>query len=279
MADIAISAAQVKALREASGMGMMECKKALLACDGDFDSAQDWLRVKSGAKADKVASRQASEGKIAFASHNGVGVLVEVSCETDFVARDENIAAFASAVADAVAAAGSIPDDINTLPLANGQNAEEMRQNMVMKLGENISIRNVKAISTSNSTTDGNIAAYIHSGDKIAAMCTINGDIELGRDICMHIAAMQPRYLNTESVPENVIARERDVFTQQAVESGKSAEMAEKIVAGKLNKHLAEITLMQQPFVKDTEQTIAQVLKKADASITAFELLIVGAAS
>ena len=271
MADI--SAAQVKALRESTGMGMMECKKALVECEGDFDRAQDWLRVKSGAKADKVSARQASEGRIAFAEHNGTGALAEISCETDFVARDENIAAFANAVAAAVAAAGSVPEAWDTLALADGGTVEQMRQTMVMKLGENINIRRARVLSGEA------ICAYIHSGDKVGAMCAVNGSSELGRDICMHIAAMQPHYLDADRVPPELLARERDIFTQQVIESGKPAEMANKIAAGKLNKRLAEITLLPQPFVKSEEgHSVAEMLKQANTEISAFALLVVGAA-
>lgn len=273
MAAQAIAAAQVRQLREETGAGMMECKKALVECEGDFDRARDWLRVKSGAKADKVAARQTLEGRVAFAQSGGGGALVEISCETDFVARDSNIAEFASAVAQAVAEAGAA-ENIAALPLAGGESVEDMRQRLVMKLGENLSVRRAKTIAAAG----GAICAYVHSGDKIGAMCAIGaGNEALGRDICMHIAAMQPRYLDAAAVPEDFIAREREVFAQQAVESGKPADMAEKIAAGKLKKRLAEVALMQQPFVKDTDKTVAQVVKEAGAAVSGFALLAVGA--
>lgn len=282
MAEAAINAAQVKALREATGMGMMECKKALVECEGDFDKAQDWLRVKSGAKADKVAARQASEGRIAFAEKNGVGALVEISCETDFVARDDNLIAFAAAVAQAAAGGGADggaeggSQDLSGLKLEGGGDAEAMRKQMVMKLGENINIRRVTTLAGG---ADESVCAYIHSGDKIGAMCVIKGAkgaSSLGRDICMHVAAMRPQYLDADAVPADIIAREKEVFAAQAREAGKPDDMAEKIAAGKLNKHLADITLMKQPFVKDGDMTIAQVLEKAGASVRDFALFTVG---
>lgn len=274
MANTAISAAQVKALREATGAGMMECKKALSECEGDFDKAQDWLRVKSGAKADKVAGRQAAEGRVAYAGKGQVGALVEISCETDFVARDENIAGFAQAVAEAVAAAGQMPPHLEQLALANGDTVQRMREAMVMKLGENINIRRIRVLSGDG----GEVCAYLHNGDKIAAMCAISGDSALGRDICMHIAAMRPRYLSADSVPADVLAHEREIFISQAVETGKPADMAEKIAAGKLNKWLAECTLLQQKFVKDDEKTVEQILKQAGVHLSGFELLVAGEA-
>lgn len=271
-----ISAAQVKSLREATGMGMMECKKALVECEGDFEKAQDWLRVKSGAKADKVSDRHASEGRVAFAEHNGCAALVEISCETDFVARDDNLAAFAAAVAEGAARAGKQAEaEVGNLQLAGGGSAEDARREVVMKLGENINIRRVRVLTAA---AGEQIAFYIHNGDKIGAMCAVSGDAALGRDISMHAAAMRPHYLREEDVPAQVLEREREVFAAQAREAGKSEEMAEKIAAGKLSKRLAELTLLRQPFIKDGEVTVSQVLEQAGASVSSFALLIVGGA-
>ena len=275
MAAEGISAAQVKALREATGMGMMECKKALVECAGDFDKAQDWLRVKSGAKADKVSARAASEGRIAFAAHGGAGALVEISCETDFVARDGTLADFAAAVAAAAAQAGAA-ENPGDLPLPDGKTAEEARTEVVMKLGENINIRRVRVLTAAEGE---HISHYIHNGDKIGAMCAISKDAALGRDICMHVAAMRPQYLGKDDVPAEVLQREMEVFAAQAREAGK-ADKAEQIAAGKLHKRLAELTLLPQAFIKeeDGKTTVAQVLEKAGATVRAFALLTVGGA-
>lgn len=270
-AKLAVNAGMVKTLREATGMGMMECKKALVECDGDFDKARDLLRVKSGAKAQKVAGRSASEGRIAFAEKDGGGVLVEISCETDFVARDDNMIAFAQQIADAAVAQGA--DDMEKLTLADGKTAEEARKALVMKLGENISLRRVARVKGG----DG-IAAYSHPGDKIAAMCAYSGDAELARKICMHIAAMRPQYLDKDSVPAENIDRERDIFIAQAQESGKPADIAEKMAAGKMEKYLSEITLLNQAYVRDTDRLISDVLKEGNTTVSAFALLVVGEA-
>lgn len=265
-----ISAGEVKQLREATGMGMMECKKALQECEGDFEKARDWLRVKSGSKADKVAGRAASEGYVAFASADDAktGALVEVSCETDFVARDENLIKFANQLA-ADAAKASDPQS-----LIGSEATEAARSQLVMKVGENI---NVSQIITLAAEEGEHLCHYIHAGNKIAAMLVCTGsEAELGREICMHIAAMRPQFLDVSDVAAEVVERERNIFIQQSVESGKPEDIAKKMAEGKLNKYLADITLLNQPYVKEPKQTIAQILKANSASIRQFHLIVVG---
>ena len=276
MSENAVSAASVKALRDITGIGMMECKKALQECAGDFDKARDLLRVKSGAKADKLAGRRATEGRIAFAGNDGLGVFVEIGCETDFVARDENMAAFAAQVADAVAAAGvaaAASPDLGEVKLGDGRTVEEARRAVVMKLGENISINRAVALSAPDG---GAIAFYIHMGDKIAAMCAYSGNAEVARDVCMHIAAMRPRYIDEKNIPAAVLEHEQGIFKAQAMETGKPEEMSEKIAAGKLKKFVSDISLLEQAFIKDTEKKVGAVLAEAKTEISEFCLLIVG---
>lgn len=271
-----ISANMVKTLREATGLGMMECKKALVECEGDFEKARDLLRIKSGAKADKVANRTANEGRIAYAKNGKSAALIEVSCETDFVARDDNIIDFADSIAQAVAQNGSVPDDILTLTLSNGQTVEQARQNMVMKLGENISIARAKILSTTN----GEIYSYIHTGSKVAAMCATDGiDDKLAHGICMHIAAMRPRYVSEKNVPQDILDAEKAIYAAQAQETGKPADIASKIADGKIKKFLSDITLHGQTFVIDTEKTVAKILEEASGKVEHFELLVVGEAN
>ena len=269
-----ISASMVKSLRETTGVGMMECKKALVECGGDFDKARDLLRVKSGAKADKVAGRQATEGRVAYALSDSVGVMVEVSCETDFVARDDHLISYADAVAQAICATSGDTPDIGTLSLADGTTVEEARRGLVMKLGENLSVRRTETIRCDNGE---HLAVYRHTGDKIAALCAYSGaDETLAREVCMHIAAMRPRYVDESNIPPEVLEHEKGIFRAQAEETGKTGDMAEKIAAGKLKKFVAETTLLNQPFVKDGEKTVGALLSAAGMTVLDFRLMIVG---
>lgn len=268
-----VTASEVKKLRDATGMGMMECKKALQECEGDFESARDWLRVKSGSRATKVATRAAAEGYITFAeSDNGksganTGVLVEVGCETDFVARDENLITFVNQLATDAANA----DDPASLLTADA--TEAARKELVMKVGENIQVR---TISNVQAASGEHICHYIHAGNKVAAMLVFAGsDAQLGREICMHIAAMRPQFLDVAAVDAEVVERERKIFIEQSVESGKPQDIAAKMAEGKLQKYLAEITLLNQPYVREPKKTVAQVLKDASASVRAFRLLAI----
>lgn len=269
-----ITASMVKDLREITGLGMMECKKALAETNGDMKAAEDLLRIKSGAKASKAAGRIAAEGVIgAYVTADGSsGALVEVNCETDFVARNDDIISFAKSLAE-LSATKNITDAaaLGDAALPGGETVEAARKALVMKLGENISIRRCGRHATS-----GRIAYYLH-GTKIGVMVDYTGgDEALGKDIAMHIAASKPMCVSKEQVSADVLAHERQIFTAQAAESGKPANIVEKMVDGRVAKYLAEITLLGQPFVKDPEQTVEQLLKKKSAKVNGFTLFVVG---
>jgi len=270
---MAVTAALVKELRDRTGAGMMECKKALVETGGDLDAAIEELRKSGLAKADKKASRVAAEGRIALAlSADGKeAVMVEINCETDFVAKDANFTAFTDAVARNVLT--EKPADVTSLmgTALDGVTIEEARQALVTKIGENIQVRRfVRA------TTDGTIGAYVHGG-KIGVLVELGGgDEELARDIAMHVAAMNPEFVSAEDVPEDVIAREKGILIAQAEGSGKPPEIVEKMVAGRLRKHLAGITLLGQPFVKDGDLTVEKLLAQKSARVDGFERLVVG---
>ncbi len=270
-----ISAEQVKNLRLATGIGMMECKKALTECDGDFEKAKDWLRAKSGSKADKLSGRSVSEGRVAYANHNNnIGALVELVCETDFVARDDNFTAFSDSCALALAKnpTATSAEKMATIMLDNGKSCEEARQELIMKLGENINIQRCQVIQA-----QGGIFSYIHTGGKIGTMADITGaDDEFGRDICMHIAAMRPSYVSPDDVPTEALDREKEIYKTQAAESGKPAAIADNIIAGKLKKYLAENTLVGQQFVKADDTTVGSLLEQHQAKVHAFTILVAG---
>lgn len=272
MADI--TAGMVKELRELTGLGMMECKKALTETAGDMKAAEELLRIKSGAKANKAASRVAAEGVVgSFISADGhKGALVEVNCETDFVSKNEDFAAFAKALAQLVAEQGI--EDIDTLAsakLPSGQTVEETRQALIMKLGENISPRRLVRAETS-----GKLTTYLH-GTRIGVMVdSTGGDEQLGKDIAMHIAASKPVCVSKDQVPAELLESERKIFSAQAAESGKPADIIAKMVDGRIAKYLAEVTLMGQPFVKDPDQTVEKLLAGKKATVNAFTMYIVG---
>ena len=273
-----VTASMVKELREATGLGMMECKKALVEADGDFKVAEEQLRIKSGAKASKASSRVTAEGVIStFIAPDGKsGAVVEVNCETDFVAKNDDFIAFAKNVAETVAK--NDPTDIEALSamaLANGSGSvEETRKALVMKLGENVTIRRLERYATSTSK----LSSYLH-GSKIGVLLNFaGGDDTLGRDICMHIAASKPKSIDASGVNQEEIATERRIAIEKAREAGKPDAMLEKIAEGTVQKFLKEVTLMGQVFVKaeDGKQTIEQLLKSKDASVTAFQMFVVG---
>ena len=253
-----ITAGMVKNLREATGLGMMDCKKALVETDGDFQAAEELLRIKSGAKASKAASRVAAEGLVsAFISADGkIGALVEVNCETDFMAKNDGFIAFAGNVAQAIAQ--SDPSDVAALSsavLAEGGSVEDVRKALIMKLGENISVRRFVRYST-----QGKVVAYLH-GSRIGVLLDINGGNDiLGKDLAMHIAASKPICVSKEQVSQELLDTERKVYTAQAAESGKPANIVEKMVDGRIAKYLAEVTLLGQPFVKDPDTTVEKLL-------------------
>ncbi len=270
---MAVTAAQVKELRERTGAGMMECKKALVETGGDLEVAIEHLRKSGLAQADKKASRVAAEGKIAFASSDDgkQAVLVEVNCETDFVAKDDNFNQFADAVA-ANALTGN-PADVEALmatPLGDST-VEQSRQALVAKIGENIQVRRFE-----RKATDGVLGAYVHGG-KIGVLVDLaGGSAELAKDLAMHVAALNPAFVSEDDVPAEVIAKEKEILVAQAESSGKPADIIEKMVAGRLRKQLAELTLLGQPFVKDGDVTVAKLLQQNNASVNGFTRLEVG---
>ncbi|MBI3530154.1 MAG: elongation factor Ts [Betaproteobacteria bacterium] len=272
MADI--TAGMVKELRERTGLGMMECKKALEEAAGDMKKAEDLLRIKSGAKAGKMAGRVAAEGAIGvYVSGDGkLGALVEINCETDFVAKDANFAGFVKSVAELAASRGIT--DVDTFAraeLSPGQTVEATRQALVMKLGENMSVRRIAVHKAK-----GKLAYYLH-GTRIGVMLDLEGgDDVLGKDLSMHIAASKPISVSRDQISADLISRERGIAKARALESGKPANIIDKIVEGSVQKYLAEVTLLGQPFVKDDKVTVEKLLASRGAKVNAFTLFIVG---
>jgi elongation factor Ts len=267
-----ISASLVKELREMTGLGMMECKKALAEAGGDLRKAEELLRIKSGAKASKAAGRVAAEGVVgAYLSPDAkLGALVEINCETDFVAKNEDFLAFAGALAELVAT--SAPKDVAELSrlALQGSTVEDRRQKLVQKIGENIAIRRF-----ARATSAAQLALYLH-GAKIGVLVEYDGPQEVGKDLAMHIAFAKPQYMSRADVPADVAARERDILTARAKESGKPAEIVAKMVEGGVNKFLGEISLLGQPFVKDDKQTIEKMLASKKAKVLGYRFLVVG---
>ncbi len=270
---MAVTAAMVKDLRERTGAGMMECKNALVETGGDLEAAVEHLRKSGLAQADKKAGRTAAEGKVALAvsDDNSKAVLVEVNSETDFVAKDDNFVTFADAVAQNALEHGANGLDAVMASNVNGSTVEEARQALVSKIGENIQVRRLAMLDS-----NGVLGAYVHGG-KIGVLVELEGgDESLARDIAMHIAAMNPEFISADDVPADVVAKEKDILVAQAADSGKPADIIEKMVSGRLRKHLSEITLLGQPFVKDSDLTVEKLLSQAGASVKGFERLVVG---
>ena len=255
-----ISAGLVKELRELTGLGMMECKKALAECEGDLKKAEELLRIKSGAKASKAAGRIAAEGVIGawVAPGAKLGALVELNSETDFVAKNDEFVGFAQSLAEIAATRDP------------GSAEEDKRQKLVQKLGENISIRRWKRLQAK-----GKLALYLH-GVKIGVLVDYEGPDEVGTDIAMHISFYKPQFTSKSEVPADIVSRERDIQLARAKESGKPADIAAKMVEGSLNKFIGEISLMGQPFVKDDKQTIEKMLAAKKAKVNAYAFLVVG---
>lgn len=272
---MAIKATDVKELRERTGCGMMECKKALVESDGDIDKAIEELRKKGMAKSDKLASRVAAEGTIACAisADKKEGVILEVNCETDFVSGGDQFKKFAADIAAAVLAAKPADvDAIADLTIASGRTVKEEREELLQTLGENINIRRFEIFATDT----GVITSYLH-GNRIGVMDVLEGgDEDLARDIAMHAAATSPLCLTEADMPKETIEKEREILIAQAEESGKSKEIAEKMVVGRLKKYLAEVTLVGQPFVKDPDVTVGKLLENAGATITGLRRFAVG---
>ena len=263
---MSITASMVKELRERTGAGMMECKKALVETSGDMDAAAEALRTSGQAKADKKASRVAADGRVVIARDGDKAIIVEINSETDFVAKDENFSGFAETVTAAALASGTT--DVAVLAsqsLDDGRSVEEARTELVAKVGENISIRRISIVEHA-----GPIGFYTH-GARIGAVVALEGgDEELARDIAMHVAAINPVCIDESGVPAETLETEKRIFSEQAAESGKPPEIVEKMVTGRIAKFLKEITLVGQPFVKDSDQTVGALLKGAGASVTAF---------
>jgi elongation factor Ts len=267
-----ISAGLVKELRERTGLGFMECKKALTESQGNLDKAEELLRVKSGAKASKAASRVAAEGVIGawLSADAKVGALVELNCETDFVAKNDDFLAFAKSLAEIVATrAPADTGELNSIDLM-GSKVEARRQALVQKIGENMTIRRFKRLQAS-----GKLALYLH-GAKIGVLVDYEGPEETGKDVAMHIAFAKPQHMTKSEVPADVLERERSIQLARAKESGKPEEIARKMVEGSLNKFLGEITLLGQPFVKDDKQTVEKMLAAKKAKIHGYAFLVVG---
>ena len=270
---MAVTASMVKELRERTGAGMMECKKALVETDGDLDAAIEHLRKSGLAQADKKASRIAADGRIALASKEDQSevVMVEINCETDFVAKDVNFLAFTDAVASNALAATS--DDVEAIMATevDGSSLETSRQALVTKIGENIQVRRMARM-----TGCDNIGAYIHGGHIGVMVDLEGGNEEVARDIAMHIAALNPAFIDVDNVPTDVLEKEKQFLISQAADSGKPAEIIEKMVSGRMRKHLSTITLLGQDFVKDGDITVATLLKQNDAKVKSFTRLVVG---
>jgi len=269
---MAITASMVKELRERTGAGMMECKKALVETDGDLDAAAEALRKAGAAKADKKAGRVAADGRVVIKASGNRAVIVEVNSETDFVAKDENFVGFAEAVADVVLSTGET--DVAALAAADigdGRTVEAARTELVQKVGENISVRRAQVAAG-----DGPMGCYTH-GARIGSIVVLDGgDEELARDIAMHVAAINPVCVDETGVPAETLATEKRIFAEQAQASGKPADIVEKMVSGRVAKFLKEITLVGQPFVKDPDVSVGKLLKDAGAKVVSFVRFEVG---
>jgi len=272
-----ISASMVKELRERTGAGMMECKKALTEAGGDMEAAVELMRKAGQAKADKKAGRVAAEGRIVIAvsEDRRDAVIMEINCETDFVAKDAQFQAFAEAVARQALA--SSPPDVATLsalssPDLGGQTIEEARQELVNKIGENIQIRRFERMALKGDA----LGQYLH-GNRIGVLVDMKGGTpELAKDVAMHIAASRPMCVSEAEVPREVLEKEKEIFTAQAEASGKPANIVEKMVQGRIKKYLGEVTLLGQPFVKDPDKTVGKVLSEGGAEVLGFVRYEVG---
>jgi elongation factor Ts len=275
-----ISASMVMELRQRTGLGMMECKKALAETGGDLAKAEELLRIKSGAKATKAAGRVTAEGIVGawLAADGRTGAMVEVNCETDFVSRNDDFVAFAKKLAQAIGERN--PADlaaVAALPL-DGGTVESVRQALVQKIGENLAIRRFARFAT-----PARLMQYLHGGGRIGVTVELEGgDEATGRDIAMHVAAsaapgaVRPVCVSRDQVPAELIAKEREIYTAQAAESGKPAEIVAKMVEGRVNKYLAEVTLLGQPFVKNPDESVEKHLKSKGAAVKGFTLYVVG---
>ena len=270
----AITASMVAELRAKTDAPMMECKKALTEADGDAARAEEILRVKLGNKASKAAARITAEGVVAASVSGSTGAIVEINCETDFVSKNDSFLAFARSTAELVA--GHAPADVaalSALPLSQdgfGPTVEDVRKGLIGKIGENMSIRRFKRYAGG-----GQLASYLH-GTRIGVVVEFTGDETAAKDVAMHVAAMKPKALSTADVPAELIDVERRIATEKAAESGKPAEIVAKMVEGSVQKFLKEVSLLNQPFVKNDKQTVEQMLKEKATNVAGFTLYVVG---
>ena len=265
-----MSAALVKELRERTGLGLLECKKALAAAGGDVEVAIEELRKSSGMKAAKKAGRTAADGVVAIriAVDGKSGVIGEVNSETDFVARDENFAGFVAQVMDKAVELQT--DDVAAVA---GDDIEDARQALVQKIGENISVRRIGVVSA----TDGVVGGYVHGNNRIAVLVELaGGDEELAKDVAMHVAAVNPAVVSPADMPEELLQKEREIYAAQAADSGKPPEIVEKMIEGRVRKYLSENSLTEQAFVKDPDTTVGKLVKAAGATIAGFTRFEVG---
>ncbi len=265
-----MSAALVKELRERTGLGLLECKKALAAANGDIEVAIEELRKSSGMKAAKKAGRTAADGVVAIriAADGKSGVIGEVNSETDFVARDENFAGFVAQVMDKAVELQT--DDVAAVA---GDDVEEARQALVQKIGENISVRRIGVVSA----TDGVVGGYVHGNNRIAVLVELaGGDEELAKDVAMHVAAVNPAVVSPADMPAELLQKEREIYAAQAADSGKPPEIVEKMIEGRVRKYLSENSLTEQAFVKDPDTTVGKLVKAAGATIARFTRFEVG---
>ena len=265
-----MSAALVKELRERTGLGLLECKKALAEANGDVDAAIEALRKSSGMKAAKKAGRTAADGVVAIktADDGAFATMVEVNSETDFVARDENFLGFVGAVVDK-----AFTQRITEVEVLAADDIEDARQALVQKIGENISVRRVMT----HQVEGGVIGGYVHGNHRIAVLVSLKGGSEdLARDVAMHVAAVNPQVVAPANMPEEVVAKEREIYAAQAADSGKPAEIVEKMIDGRVRKFLAENSLTEQAFVKDPDQTVGKLVSAAGAEVISFTRFEVG---
>jgi len=257
----------VKELRERTGSGMMECKKALVETDGDIEAAAELMRKSGAAKADKKAGRVAADGaiKLMVSDDAKTAVILEINSETDFVAKDDNFQAFADQVLMVIAEQQPASvEQLASLQLESGQSVEEARQALIAKVGENIQVRRFQRVESNAS-----IASYAH-GARIGVLVDSSADADLARDIAMHIAAVNPQFVDQNAIPAEFVEKEKGILIAQAESSGKPAEIIEKMIQGRLDKFLAEVTLMGQPFVKDPDQKVSKLLANAGAEVNSF---------
>ena len=270
-----ITASLVKELRERTGAGMMECKKALSETNGDIDAAAEALRKSGAAKADKKADRVTAEGRVGVASNGGKAVLVEVNSETDFVANDVNFKAFVDAVAAAALASGAADvEALKAVKLASGETVEETRATAIQKLGENIQIRRLVKIDGNNT-----VGTYVHSNGKIGVLVELaGGNAELASGLAMHVAAMNPPHNKAADVPADFVAKEKEIELAKMTDKDKAkpADILEKIISGKINKIISEVTLYGQSYVLDSDKTVEQAVKAAGGDVVGFQRLVVG---